>query len=53
MHYSVFSFSHKGLPLFVPDGLLGAAAARVPVIVVLHEFAYPWLYGGWRGAGGP
>lgn len=48
-HYSVFSYSHKGLPLFVPGVFSALAAARAPVIVVLHEFAYPWRYGGWRG----
>lgn len=50
VHYSVFSFSHKGLPLFVPTVFSALRAPRVPVIVVLHEFAYPWFYGGWRGA---
>jgi glycosyltransferase involved in cell wall biosynthesis len=50
VHYSVFAYSHKGLPLFVRPVFAALAAARVPVIVVLHEFAYPWRYGGWRGA---
>lgn len=50
LHYSVFSYSYKGLPLFVRPVLAALRAARAPVIGVLHEFAYPWMYGGWRGA---
>jgi glycosyltransferase involved in cell wall biosynthesis len=50
VHYSVFAYSVKGLPLHVPAtfGVLGGLG--VPVVGVLHEFAYPWRYGGWRGA---
>jgi glycosyltransferase involved in cell wall biosynthesis len=50
VHYSVFAYSFKGLPLFVRQIFSELAKARVPVITVLHEFAYPWRYGGWRGA---
>jgi glycosyltransferase involved in cell wall biosynthesis len=49
LHYSVFSYSHKGLPLFVAPTLSALRDAGVPVVVVLHEFAYPWRLGGWRG----
>ena len=49
LHYSVFAFSHKGIPLFVPQVLAALGASGAPVLTVLHEFAYPWRYGGWRG----
>lgn len=49
LHYSVFTVSHKGVPLFLRPVLAAARAARAPVAGVLHEFAYPWGYGGWRG----
>jgi glycosyltransferase involved in cell wall biosynthesis len=48
LHYSVFSFAHRGVPIFV-GGVLSALPADVPVITVLHEFVYPWTHGGWRG----
>ncbi len=50
LHYSVFSFSHKGLPLFVRQVLGALAGQRVPIVTVLHEFAYPWGLDGARGA---
>jgi glycosyltransferase involved in cell wall biosynthesis len=49
LHYSVFTYSHKGVPLFVPAVISALRAQRVPIVTVLHEFAYPWGYGGWRG----
>lgn len=49
LHYSVFTVSHKGVPLFLRPVLAAARAAGAPVAGVLHEFAYPWGYGGWRG----
>jgi hypothetical protein len=49
LHYSVFTYSHKGVPVFVHPVLEALRAARVPVVTVLHEFAYPLGYGGWRG----
>jgi len=50
LHYSVFSYSHRGVPLFVHPVLSALAGAGAPVIGMLHEFAYPWNYGGARGA---
>lgn len=47
-HYSVFAYSYRGLPLFVAPAL-SALRARTPLIAVLHELAYPWRRGGWRG----
>jgi glycosyltransferase involved in cell wall biosynthesis len=49
LHYSVFSYSHRGVPLFVRPVLRVLERPGVPVLVVLHELAYPWRLGGWRG----
>jgi glycosyltransferase involved in cell wall biosynthesis len=49
LHYSVFSYSYKGLPLFVRPAMSALRASRAPVLGVLHELAYPLRYGGWRG----
>jgi glycosyltransferase involved in cell wall biosynthesis len=51
LHYSVFAYSHRGVPLFVHPTLSALRRARgVPLLTVLHEFAYPWRRRGWRGA---
>jgi glycosyltransferase involved in cell wall biosynthesis len=50
LHYSVFSYSFRGVPVFVHPTLSLLRRAGVPVVTVMHEFAYPWFYGGWRGA---
>lgn len=50
LHYSVFTYSHKGVPIFVPGVAAVLRRSRAPVVTVMHEFAYPWRYGGWRGA---
>jgi glycosyltransferase involved in cell wall biosynthesis len=50
LHYSVFAYSHRGLPLFVRPTLSSVRAAGVPVVAFLHELAYPWGLGGWRGS---
>jgi glycosyltransferase involved in cell wall biosynthesis len=49
LHYSVFSYSYRGVPIFVAPVLSMLRRSRLPVVVVLHEFAYPWRYGGWQG----
>jgi len=49
LHYSVFSYSHKGVPVFVRPLMAALRASGIPVVAVLHEIAYPWMYGGWRG----
>ena len=49
LHYSVFSYSHRGLPLFVGPVLSALRRSGAPLITVLHEFAYPWLRSGVRG----
>jgi glycosyltransferase involved in cell wall biosynthesis len=49
VHYSVFSHAYAGLPLFVRPLFGVLRRAGVPVISVLHEFAYSWSKGGARG----
>lgn len=49
LHYSVFSYSFRGVPIFVHPVLSALRSRGIPIVSVLHEFAYPWLYGGWRG----
>ncbi len=49
LHYSVFAYSYRGLPLFVAPTLSALRSSRIPVVTVLHEFVYPWRHGGWRG----
>ncbi len=49
LHYSVFAYSHRGLPLFVAPTLAVLRRSGIPVVTVLHEFVYPWRHGGLRG----
>jgi glycosyltransferase involved in cell wall biosynthesis len=49
MHYSVFSYSHRGLPIFVHQTLRALHPRRIPLLAMMHELAYPWRYSGWRG----
>lgn len=49
LHYSVFTLSHKGVPLFLHRLLRSLRELRVPIVTVMHEYAYPWRLGGWRG----
>src|SRR5207249_11527553 len=46
LHYSVFSYSYRGMPVFVPGILAALARARIPLLTILHEFVYPWGHGG-------
>jgi hypothetical protein len=50
LHYSVFSYSHRGIPLFVRPVVAALRRARTPVLTVMHEIAFPWGEGGPRGA---
>ncbi len=50
LHYSVFSYSHRGLPLFVRPTLSALHGSRIPLVTVLHEFAYPWRRAGLHGS---
>ena len=49
LHYSVFSYSYRGLPLFVRPVLATLRASGIPLITILHEPAYPWRLGGLHG----
>ncbi len=48
LHYSVFAFSHRGVPVHVAPTLTALRRVGVPVVTVLHEFVYPWRHRGWR-----
>jgi glycosyltransferase involved in cell wall biosynthesis len=49
LHYSVFSYSFRGVPLFVAPLLSTLRASGLPIIAFMHELAYPWHLGGARG----
>jgi hypothetical protein len=49
LHYSVFSYSYRGFPIYVRPVLAALRRSRAPVVTVLHEFAYPWNRGGLHG----
>jgi glycosyltransferase involved in cell wall biosynthesis len=49
LHYSVFSYSYRGVPLFIAPTLSALRGCGAPVIPIMHEFVYPWTRGGWRG----
>ncbi len=49
VHYSVFSYAHAGVPLFVRALLVALRDADIPVVTVAHELAFSWRRGGVRG----
>ncbi|HWX96134.1 MAG TPA: glycosyltransferase [Solirubrobacteraceae bacterium] len=49
LHYSVFSYAYRGVPVFVGPTLAALRRSPAPVIPIMHEFVYPWTHGGWRG----
>jgi glycosyltransferase involved in cell wall biosynthesis len=49
LHYSVFAYSYRGLPLFVHPVLAALRRAQLPLVTILHEFVYPWRRDGPRG----
>lgn len=49
-HYSVFTFAWRGIPVHVPAVTRRLARLGLPVVILLHEYAYPWGRSGWRGA---
>lgn len=50
LHYSVFAFSRRGVPLGVPGLAARLRKLRVPLLIFAHELACPWADRGWRGA---
>lgn len=49
LHYSVFAFAHRGIPLFVHPLTRALRRSGVPVLTIVHEAVYPWTVGGLRG----
>ncbi len=49
LHYSVFAYSYRGVPLFVRPLLAALRSTRAPLVAFGHELAFPWRRGGWRG----
>jgi glycosyltransferase involved in cell wall biosynthesis len=49
LHYSVFSYAHAGVPLFVRPLASVLRRAGIPTVAVLHEIAYSWSSAGVRG----
>jgi glycosyltransferase involved in cell wall biosynthesis len=49
LHYSVFSYSHRGVPLFVGPTVAALGSSAAPVVPIMHEFVFPWTHGGLRG----
>jgi glycosyltransferase involved in cell wall biosynthesis len=49
MHYSSFSYSHRGIPLFVHPTLAALRGARLPLLAFMHEIVFPWRNGGLVG----
>jgi glycosyltransferase involved in cell wall biosynthesis len=42
LHYSVFAYSHRGVPVFVAPTLAAVRRSRVPIVAFMHELAYSW-----------
>jgi glycosyltransferase involved in cell wall biosynthesis len=49
LHYSVFSYAYRGIPLFVHPTAAALRRAQAPVIAIMHELVFPWRNGGLRG----
>lgn len=49
LHYSVFAYSYRGIPLFVGPVLAAVRRSGIPVVAVLHEFVFPWNMSGLEG----
>jgi len=49
LHYSVFAYSHRGLPIHVPAVTGALRRSGLPVVLFIHEAVYPWTIGGLRG----
>ncbi len=50
LHYSPFAYSYRGVPLLLGSTLAALRDARAPVVTLMHECAYPWRAGDWRGS---
>jgi glycosyltransferase involved in cell wall biosynthesis len=45
----VFAYAHRGVPLFVRPTLSALRSSGLPIVTVLHEYAFPWRVDGLRG----
>src|ERR1700730_12556010 len=41
LHYSVFAYAHRGLPLFVHPTVSAVRRLKIPVLTMLHELVNP------------
>jgi glycosyltransferase involved in cell wall biosynthesis len=48
-HYSVWSWTVRGVPVFVPRTALALRRLGAPILLVAHEFAFPFGRRGWKG----
>jgi len=48
-HYASFTYAYRGVPLLLRPTLAALGGSRQPVVSFLHECAYPWRAGDWRG----
>jgi glycosyltransferase involved in cell wall biosynthesis len=49
LHYSVFSYSYRGIPLFVHPTIAALRRTGIPLITIMHEIAFPWSTRGPKG----
>ena len=49
LHYSVFTLAWRGVPVHAVTVTGALRGLGPPVVILLHEFAYPWGRSGWRG----
>ena len=49
LHYSIFSYSHRGIPLFVHPTVSALRRTGIPIVTIMHEIAFPWGKGGIKG----
>src|ERR1700722_4630528 len=49
LHYSVFAFSFRGVPLFVGPVTAALRRAKAPVVTIVHEAVYAAKGGGRKG----
>lgn len=48
LHYSTFAYAHRGVPLYIHPTLAALRRSQIPVVTVMHEYAYPWRAWDWR-----
>ncbi len=48
LHYSAFAYAHRGVPLLLRPVLTAVRRTDLPLVTLMHEFAYGWQLGAWR-----